>query len=144
MWVTHQSESAPEWWRDYNQRASIEQRIQELKHDLAADGFCLQPFFATESAFLAVLCTVNLLSLYQQQTTPEAPYRQPGTLRVAVFLCGAVLGVMGRDVVIKLSSAWGGLTKHKPLVAATLNWRNVASPKLIPPEDRLAIGGVLI
>ena len=121
MWVTNQSESAPELWRDYNQRASIEQQIQELKHDLAADGFCLQPFFATESAFLAVLCTFNLLSLYQHQTTPDAPYRQPGTLRVAVFLCGAVLGVMGRDVVIKLSSAWGGLTKHKPLVAATLN-----------------------
>lgn len=36
------------------------QRIEELKHDLAADGFCLQPFFATESAFLAVLFTFNL------------------------------------------------------------------------------------
>jgi hypothetical protein len=144
VWVTNRSQSALELWRDYNQRACIEQRIEELKHDLSADGFCLQPFFATESAFLAVLCTFNLLSLYQQQTTPEQPYRQPGTLRVAVFLCGAVLGVMGRDVVIKLSAAWGGLGKHKPLVEATLNWLNVASPKLIPPEDRLAIGGVMI
>ena len=96
---------------------------------------------ATESAFLAVLCTFNLLSLYQHQTTPESPYRQPGTLRGAVFLCGAVLGVMGREVVVKLSAAWGGLSKHKPLVEATLNWLNVASPKSIPPEDRLAIGG---
>jgi len=144
VWVTNRTESALELWRDYNGRACIEQRIAELKHDLAADGFCLQPFFATEAAFLAVLCTFNLLSLYQHQTTPDAPYRQPGTLRVAVFLCGAVLGVMGRDVVVKLSAAWGGLRKHKPLVDATLNWRNVASPKLIPPEDRLAIGGVMI
>ena len=144
VWVTHRSQSAVELWRDYNRRAGIEQRIEELKHDLAADGFCLQPFFATESAFLAVLCTFNLLSLYQHQTTPDAPYRQPGTLRVSVFLCGAVLGVMGRDVVVKLSAAWGGLRKHKPLVDATLNWRNLASPKLIPPEDRLAIGGVMI
>ena len=79
-----------------NRRACVEQRIQELKHDLAAGGFCLQPFFATESAFLAVLFTFNLLSLYQHQVTPDQPYRQPGTLRVAVFLCGAVLGVMGR------------------------------------------------
>ena len=141
VWVTNRKERAMDLWRDYNGRAGIEQRIEELKHDLAADGFCLQPFFATESAFLAVLCTFNLLSLYQHQTTPNAPYRQPGTLRVAVFLCGAVLGVMGRDVVIKLSAAWGGLSKHKPLVDATLNWRNTASPKLIPPEDRLAIGG---
>jgi len=144
MWVTNRSEGACELWRDYNGRACIEQRIEELKHDLAADGFCLQPFYATESAFLAVLCTFNLLSLYQHQTTPESPYRQPGTLRVAVFLCGAVLGVMGREVVVKLSAAWGGLSKHKPLVEAALNWLNVASPKLIPPEDRLAIGGGMI
>jgi len=52
IWVTNRKESALELWRDYNQRACIEQRIEELKHDLAADGFCLQPFFATESAFL--------------------------------------------------------------------------------------------
>ena len=144
IWVTNRREGAVELWRDYNGRAGVEQRIEELKHDLAAQGFCLRPFFATESAFLAVLFTFNLLSLYQHQTTPAAPYRQPGTLRVAVFLCGAVLGVMGRDVVIKLSAAWGGLGKHKPLVQATLDWLKCASPKLVPPEDRVAIGGGLI
>jgi hypothetical protein len=144
VWVTNRSEAALELWRDYNGRACVEQRIEELKHDLAADGFCLQPFFATEAAFLAVLFAFNLLSLYQHQTTPDAPYRQPGTLRVAVFLCGAVLGVMGRDVVVKLSAAWGGLRKHKPLVAATLDGRKGASPKLIAPADRLAIGGGMI
>jgi len=111
----------------------VEQRIEELKHDLAADGFCLQPFYATESAFLAVLFTFNLLSLYQHQTTPTAPYRQPG-----------VLGVMGREAVIKLSAAWGGLGKHKPLVAAALDWLKAASPKLVPPLDRLAIGGGMV
>ena len=144
VWVTNRSEGAVELWRDYNGRACVEQRIEELKHDLAADGFCRQPFFATEAAFLAVWFTFNLLSLYQHLTTPDAPYRQPGTLRVAVFLCGAVLGVMGRDGVTKLSAAWGGLRKHKPLVAATLDWLKGASPKLIPPVDRLAIGGGMI
>lgn len=144
VWVTHRSEGALALWRDYNQRACVEQRIEELKHDRAADGFCLQPFFATESAFLAVLCTFNLLSLYQHQTTPESPCRQPGTLRGAVFLCGALLGVMGRATVVRLSAAWGGLRKHNPLVAATLNRRSVASPKWIPPEDRLALGGNMI
>ena len=141
IWVTNRSESALELWRDYNGRACVEQRIAELKHDLAADGFCRQPFFATEAAFLAVVFTFNLLSLYQHQTTPEAPYRQPGTLRVAVFLCGAMCGVIGRDVVVKLSAAWGGLRKHKPLVNAALEWLEVASPKLVPPADRLALGG---
>jgi len=83
-------------WRDYNGRACMEQRIEELKHDLAADGFCLQPFFATEAAFLTVLFTFNLLSLYQHQTTPDQPYREPGTLRAAVFLCGGGVGRDGR------------------------------------------------
>jgi len=142
--VTNRSQSPLELWRDYNGRACIEQRIEQLKHDLAADGFCLQPFFATEAAFLAMLFTFNLLSLYRQQTTPGVPYRQPGTLRVAMFLCGAVPGVMGDDMVVKLSTPWGGLGKHKPLVDATLNWLNCTSPKLIPPEDRHAIGGVMI
>jgi hypothetical protein len=144
VWVTNRSEEPSELWRDYNQRSTVEQRIEELKHDLAANGFCLRPFFATESAFLAVLMTFNLLSLYQHATTPAAAYRQPGTLRTSVFLAGAVLGKIGRDVVVKLSAAWGGLAKHKPLIEATLNWLNVTSPKLIPPQDRCAIGGGFI
>ena len=144
VWVTNRPEGVQELWRDYNGRACVEQRIEELKHDLAGDGFCLHSFYATESAFLAVLFTFNLLRLYQYQTTPDAPYRQPGTLRVAVFLCGAVLGGKGREAVLKLSAAWGGLGKHKPLVEAALDWLNQASPKLVPPEDRLPIGGGLI
>jgi hypothetical protein len=47
-------------------------------------------------------------------------------------------------VVVKRSAVWGGLRKHKPLVDAALKWRNGTSPKLIPPEDRLAIGVVMI
>ncbi len=34
VWVTNRSQSAVELWRDYNGRAGIEQRIEELKHDL--------------------------------------------------------------------------------------------------------------
>jgi hypothetical protein len=51
---------------------------------------------------------------------------------------------MGRDLAVKLSVAWGGWNKHKPLVAATLDWLKITSPKLVPPEDRLAIGGAMI
>jgi hypothetical protein len=31
----------------YNRRADLENRIAELKHDLAADDFCLREFFAS-------------------------------------------------------------------------------------------------
>jgi hypothetical protein len=130
MWVTDRKESPMELWREYNGRATIEQRIEELKNDLGADEFCTQNFWATESAFLAVLFTFNLLSLYQQQITPQAGYRQPGTLRTAVFLCGAILGRSGRQAVLHLSTSWGGLDKHKPLIDAVLNWSKPTSPKL--------------
>lgn len=138
VWVTNRPDAGLELWRDYNQRACVEQRIEELKNDLSAQGFCTQNFWATEAAFLAVLFTFNLLSLYQQQVSPQQGYRQPATLRTAVFVCGAILGRSGRQVVLHLSASWGGLAKHKPLLEAVLGWRDATSPKLVPPEDQVA------
>jgi hypothetical protein len=48
-----------EYWQDLD--AEVENRIAERKHDLGADGFCLQKFSATEAAFRAVLPVFNLL-----------------------------------------------------------------------------------
>jgi hypothetical protein len=138
IWVTNRSEPALGLWRDYNGRATVEQRIQELKNDLGADDFCTQNFWATEAAFLAVLFTFNLLSLYQQLSAPKSDYRQPATLRAAVFLCGAILGRAGRQTVLHLSACWGGLDKHKPLLEAVLSWKHQTSPKLVPPDDQTA------
>lgn len=144
VWVADRSEGVMELWQEYNGRATVEQRIEELKNDLAGDGFCLKEFFCTEAAFLAVLFTFNLLSLYQQMSTPQQPYRQPATLRTQVFLAGAILGQVGKELVLKLSAAWGGLAKHKPLLEAVLQWPKLTSPKLLHPVDRLAIGGGFI
>ena len=130
IWVTNRTEGPLVLWRDYNGRATIEQRIEELKNDLAADDFCTQNFWATEAAFLAVCFTFNLLSLYQRSATPAAGYRQPATLRTAVFLCGGILGRSGRQAVLHLSAAWGGLTKHKPLLEAIFQWPETTPPKL--------------
>lgn len=130
IWVTNRTGEPLLLWRDYNGRACIEQRIEELKNDLGADDFCTQNFWATEAAFLATLFTFNLLSLYQQAVTPQAGYRQPATLRATVFLCGAILGRNGRQAVLHLSMAWGGLEKHKPLLDTLLSWPKTTSPKL--------------
>jgi len=135
IWATNRAEAPLALWRDYNGRATVEQRIEELKNDLAADDFCTQSFWATEAAFLAVLFTFNLLSLYQQQITPGARYRQPATLRTAVFLCGAILGRSGHQTVLHLSAAWGGLDKHKPLLEAIFQWPNPTPPKLNPQPN---------
>jgi hypothetical protein len=132
IFVTNRESDALELWRDYNQRAVVEQRIEEIKSEMHADGFCMRDFFATESAFLAVLFTFNLLSLYQKVAQPEATYRQPATLRAGVFLGGAVLGRVARAPVLLISQAWGGLQKHIPLIERILKWEIPASPKLDP------------
>lgn len=140
IFVTNRNEEALLLWRDYNKRATIEQRIEELKAELNADGFCMKDFFATESAFLAALFTFNLLSLYQRAAMPEAAYRQPATLRVAVFLGGAILGRAGHNPVLHLSSAWGGFDKHKPLLDSILHWVFPTSAKsdFNPPSEHVS------
>ena len=39
VFVTNRRDSALEIWRDYNRRATVECRIDELKNELAADHF---------------------------------------------------------------------------------------------------------
>jgi Transposase DDE domain group 1 len=108
IFVTNQADPPEEIWRDYNQRACLEQRIEELKSDLAADDFCLKKFFATEAAFLSILMLFNLLREFQRASGMTG-YRQPASLRVQVFQCGAILGRAGHRTVLHLSAAWGGL-----------------------------------
>lgn len=129
VFVTNTEMAGEEVWRRYNGRACVEQRIEELKNDLAADDFCTQQFFATEAAFLAVVATFNLLSLFQQ-AGGQGAYRQPATLRAQVFLCGAVLGRHGRQPVLYLSLSWGGLERRKPLREAILQWQKPTAEKL--------------
>jgi len=107
----------------------VEKRIAELKYDLAADDFCLHEFFATEAAFCAILMLFNLLAEFQR-ATGMAGYRQPATLRVQVFLCGAILGRAGHRPVLHLSSAWGGLEHRKALFDSLLTYFSLTSPKL--------------
>jgi len=129
VFVTNLADPPEEIWRDYNQRACVEQRIEELKSDLAADDFCLQEFFATEAAFLGILMLFNLLGEFQRATALPG-YRQPATLRVQVFLCGAILGRAGHHQVLHLSSDWGGLQRRNALFDRLLTCFLPTSPKL--------------
>jgi hypothetical protein len=129
VFVTNRTDAPEEIWRDYNQRACIEQRIEELKSDLAADDFCLREFFATEAAFLGILMLFNLLGEFQRASGMTG-YRQPATLRVQVFLCGAILGRTGHHPVLHLSAAWGGLEQRNPLFDKLLRYEIPTSPKL--------------
>jgi hypothetical protein len=134
IFVTNRPEAPEEIWRDYNQRACVEQRIEELKSDLAADDFCLHQFYATEAAFLSILMLFNLLGEFQR-ATGMAAYRQPASLRAQVFLCGAILGRAGHQTVLHLSAAWGGLEKRNLLFEKLLLYKLPTSRKLeVRPE----------
>jgi DDE family transposase len=131
IFVTNAPLPGEEIWRDYNRRADMENRIAELKHDLAADDFCLQQFFATEAAFRSILLLFNLLGEFQRACR-FSTYRQPATLRTQVFLCGALLGRAGHRLVLHLSASWGGLTPRIPLLENVLAYAVPTSPKLHP------------
>ena len=133
VFVTNRRDSALEIWRDYNGRATVECRIDELKNELAADHFCLRSFFATESAFLAVLFGFNLLGAFQRAVDPTLKtYKQPATLRFEVFTCGAILGRSGHHLVLHMSKNWGGYSSRKPLFNSLLHWPPPTSPKFDP------------
>ena len=56
VFVTNLPLPQEEIWRDYNRRADMENRIAELKHDLAADDFCLQDFSPPKQPSVASCC----------------------------------------------------------------------------------------
>ena len=129
LFVTNRPDPPEEIWRDYNQRACVEQRIEELKSDLGADDFCLREFFATEAVFLSILMLFNLLGEFQRASGMTG-YRQPASLRVQVFLCGAILGRAGHRTVLHLSAAWGGLAQRNALFDKLLLYEIPTSRKL--------------
>jgi hypothetical protein len=120
-----------EIWRDYNHRADMENRIAELKHDLGADRFCLKDFHATDAVFRSVLLLFNLLSEFRR-ASGMAQHKEPGTLRSQVFLCGAELKQEGKDIMLSLSTGWGGLKRRISLLNSILAWVFPISPKLKP------------
>jgi hypothetical protein len=127
--VTSLSETPEEIWRDYNHRADMENRIAELKHDLGADRFCLQNFHATDAVFRSVLLLYNLLSEFRRASgMPQ--HKEPATLRSQVFLCGAELTHVGSEIILALSTGWGGLQRRISLLSSILNWVFLISPKL--------------
>jgi hypothetical protein len=134
VWVSNSDEPAETIWRDYNLRATMEQRIEELKNDLHADGYCTQQFYATEAAFLGVLFSFNLLATFQAQVMSEQGYRQPATLRSAVFIGGAILGRSGQQPVLRVSASWGGAEKHKPMIDKALGSQSTITARLPYPD----------
>jgi hypothetical protein len=100
--VTTLATSPEDVWRTYNGRADTENRLKELKYGFGADGFCSRRFWATEAALRAICLLYNLVEAFQGALA--VPVRRTlSTLRVTVFACGAILGRVGRQAVLRLS-----------------------------------------
>ena len=99
---------------------------------------------------LSAIFAYNLLAVYQAQVTPQSGWRQPSTLRAAVFVCGAVLGRIGRKIVLRVSQSGGGLAKHKALIDNACAPKEPIAPLLArdrppaPDWDTVAPGGCAI
>jgi len=140
VFTTNMECAALEVWHDYNMRADVENRIEELKNDLAADSFCMRWFYSTEAVFRSILMLFNLLSEFQF-AAGVCPYKEPATLRTQVFLCGAILGRAGHNLVVHMSKSWGGIGKRIRLIDNMIRHYFPTSAKLDP--DGLAQSGFL-
>lgn len=94
---------AEEVWRLYNGRGDSENRVAELKHDFGMNGFSLDPFYATEAAFRAVLIAYNLMSLFRQALLQAPKAVRLSTMRFECFALGAWIGRRGRKKVLRIS-----------------------------------------
>jgi len=122
-------------WHTYNGRADTENRLKELKHAFGADGFCSRRFWATEAALRSICVLYNLLEEFQ--TALAVPARRTlATLRTTVSACGAILGAVGRQLVLRLSrpTPWQArfLTHLQRLVTWIPHCNAVG--KSVPPE----------
>ena len=130
VFVTNFTLPPEEIWRDYNRRADMENRIAELKYDLAADDFCMREFFAT-AAFRSILLLFNLLGEFSaclpfHQLSPARYVARP------VFSLRRSTGRAGRRLVLHLSTSWGGLQQRIPLLENILIYGAPTSPKFNP------------
>ena len=71
----------------------------------------------------------NLLAEFQR-ATGLGGYREPGTIRTQVLVCGAILGRAGRRLALFMGKNWGGLDTRIPLLDNLLQWQIPTSPKL--------------
>ena len=101
--VTTLSLAPAEIWRLYRGRNDSENRIAELKYDFGIKGFCLDPFYATEAAFRAVLLAYNLMSVFRQALLQAPKAVRLPTMRFQCFALGAWVGRQSRSKVLRIS-----------------------------------------
>jgi hypothetical protein len=105
----------------YDQRGACENTIKEFKNDFGADGFCMNSFHATEAVLRLISVLFNLVTEFKRQVLGQ-PTVTLGTVRVKLFVLGAMLGRHARKVVLRL-----GLNRRWKESFATLLDRSIGT-----------------
>jgi hypothetical protein len=85
----------------YDQRGECENTIKEFKNDFGARGFCMNSFDGTEAVFRLISVLFNLITEFKRQVLRDTTVTL-ATLRVKVFVIGAMLGRRARKIVLRL------------------------------------------
>jgi hypothetical protein len=91
----------------YDQRGQCENTIKEFKNDFGARGFSLANFTATEAAFRLISILFNLISEFKRDVLGDTKPTL-GTVRMKLFVIGAMLGRAARKTVLRLGIPNGG------------------------------------
>lgn len=118
--VTSLEMSAEECSKFYDQRGECENTIKEFKNDFGADGFCMNSFHATEAVFRLISVLFNLATEFKREVLRNSTVTL-GTVRVKLFVLGAMLGRHARRTILRL-----GLSRRWKESFATLLARSAA------------------
>jgi hypothetical protein len=101
--VTNLSLPAKEVWTLYRNRADAENRIKELKEDFALESFCMNNFYATETALNWVMMSYNLMSLFRIAILKTTVQPQLKTLRYKIFAVPAYITKNGNQRILNMA-----------------------------------------
>lgn len=102
-YVTNQTYSSTDVWRNYRARGDAENRIKELKSDFGAESFNLKEFYPTEAALNFVMIAYNLMSIFRIFVLQEKTQKTLSTLRYRVFAIGAYFEKTNNQLKLKIS-----------------------------------------
>jgi hypothetical protein len=103
--VTNLTLPAKEVWTLYRNRADAENRIKELKEDFALQSFCMNSFYATETALNWVMIAYNLMSLFRIAILKTTIQHQLKTLRYKLFAVPAYITKHGNQRILNMAVA---------------------------------------
>jgi len=104
-YITNLKLSAELVWELYRKRGDAENRIKELEYDFGADNFCMQDFYATESALRTVMVSYNLMALLKLVALQTKANERVTTIRLKCFSIGSWIVKSGRKEILKMSVA---------------------------------------